>query len=134
MARAERTYPDPDKTAELIKNLAKSIREASANMRDTVRTLRESGAIDEITQAIYEATVAARDTARELNDTARDLKERGIIKDTSAAVEQTTIAAIETAEILRDAARQTAEVAPHTTETVREAASKVKKRQKTEQS
>ena len=59
---------NPEKTAESIKNIAKSIREASAKMRETVRTLRESGAIDEITQAVYEATVAARDTAKELND------------------------------------------------------------------
>jgi dynactin complex subunit len=121
---------NPEKTAESIKNIAKSIREASAKMRETVRTLRESGAIDDITQAVYEATVAARDTAKELNDAAKDLKERGIIKDTAAAVEQTTMAARDTAEILRDTARQTAEAAPHTTETVKEAASKVKSKTK----
>lgn len=117
---------NPERTAESIKNIAKAIREASMKMRETVRTLRESGAIDEITQAIYEATVAARDTAKELNDAAKDLKERGIIKDTATAVEQTTLAARETAEIVKDTARQTAEMAPRTTETMKEAASKMK--------
>jgi len=117
---------DAERTAETIKNIAKNIRDASTKMKETVRTLRESGAIDELTQAIFEASVAARDTAKEINDAARDLKERGVIKDTAAAVEETTLAARETAEIIKDTARQTAEAAPQTSETVKEAASKVK--------
>src|SRR5207247_11455159 len=53
---------NPEKTAESIKNIAKSIRDASAKMRETVRNLRESRAIDDITQAVYEANVADRDS------------------------------------------------------------------------
>jgi methyl-accepting chemotaxis protein len=119
-----------EKTAEAIKNIAKSIREASMKMRDTVRTLRESGAIDEITQAICEATIAARETANELNNVAKDLTDRGIIKDAAAALEQTTIAARETVGIVRDTARQTAEVAPQTREAIKDAANKVKSKPK----
>jgi len=125
-ASANTSGVNPEKTAEAIKNIAKSIREASMKMRDTVRTLRESGAIDEITQAVYEATVAARETAKELNNVAKDLTDRGIIKDTAAAVEQTTMSARETVEIVRDTARQAAEIAPQTTEAVKDAANKVK--------
>ena len=73
---------NPEKTAESIKNIAKSIREASAKMRETVRTLRESGAIDEITQAIYEATITSPILQKHLM-MLKDLKERGIIKDTA---------------------------------------------------
>ncbi len=117
---------NPEKTAEAIKNIAKSIREASIKMRDTVKTLRESGAIEEITQAIYEATVAARETAKELNNVAKELTDRGIIRDTAAAVEQTSMAARETVEIVRDTARQTVEVVPQTREAVNDAANKLK--------
>src|SRR5438552_18056100 len=54
-----------EKTAESIKNIAKSIRDASTKMRETVRTLRESGAIDEITKAFYEESEVARESTKE---------------------------------------------------------------------
>jgi signal transduction histidine kinase len=60
------TQMTPEQTAQSIKNIAKTIREASARMRETVRTLHQSGAIDEITKAVHEATLAARDTAKEI--------------------------------------------------------------------
>jgi hypothetical protein len=62
----------PEQTAE-SKNIAKTIREASARMRQTVLTLCQSGAIYEITEAIHEASFAARDTTK-------DLRESGVIK------------------------------------------------------
>jgi uncharacterized protein YjgD (DUF1641 family) len=120
----------PEQTAETIKKIARNIRDASARMRETVKTLRQSGAIDELTQAVHEATIAARDTTREISDTAKDLKERGVIKDTASAVEETTIAARETAQVLKESARETAESAPVTADTVKEAASKIKSRTK----
>src|SRR6476660_2451073 len=120
----------PQQTAETIKKIARNIRDASARMRETVKTLRQSGAIDELTQAVHEATIAARDTTREISDTAKDLKERGVIKDTASAVEETTIAARETAQVLKESARETAESAPMTADTVKEAASKIKSRTK----
>jgi methyl-accepting chemotaxis protein len=98
-----------ERTAETIKNIARDIRDASIKMKETVKTLRESGAI------------AARDTAKEINDATRDLKERGIIRDTAAAVEETAVTARETAETIKDTARQTAEAAPQTSEIVKEA-------------
>ncbi len=110
-----------ERTAETIKNIARDIRDASIKMKETVKTLRESGAIEEITQAVLEASIAARDTAKEINDATRDLKERGIIIDTAAAVEETAVTARETAETIKDTARQTAERAPQTSEIVKEA-------------
>ena len=70
----------PDQTAESIRNIAKGIRETSAKIRETIKTLHHSGAIDEFTQAVHEAVLAARDTAKEINVTSKDLKERGIIR------------------------------------------------------
>ena len=67
------------KTIQTIKDVASNIREASSRMRDVVRALRESGAIDDHI-AIHEAMIAARDTTREINNTAKELKERGVIK------------------------------------------------------
>ena len=107
--------------------MLKNIREASARIRDIVRTLRQSGAIEEIAQAVQEAIIAARDSAKEISDIAKDLRERDIIKDTASAVEETTIAAHKTAQIVKDIAQETAETAPITTQTVKDAASKIKK-------
>jgi DNA-binding NtrC family response regulator len=94
----------PEQTADVIKNFAKNIRETSSKMREAVRTIRQSGAIDELTEAVREATIAARDTAKDINDTARDLKQRGIIKDTANVIEETTSVARDTVQSLRDTA------------------------------
>lgn len=119
-------------TAETLRVYATRIREASARMRDTVITLRRSGAIDEIALAIREAVIATRDTTRELNDTAKDLKERGIIKDTANAIEETNLAARETIHTSRDIASEAADSAPNTTRTVKEAANKLRPKRKRE--
>jgi hypothetical protein len=98
---------NPGNIAQSIKHLAKGIHEGSYKMRKTVRVLHQSGAINELTQAVYEATIAARDTAREIRDTAMDLKEDGIIRGTSGAIQETTVAARVTVHTVRDIATST---------------------------
>ena len=98
---------NPGNIAQSIKNLAKGIHEGSYKMRKTVRVLHQSGAINDLTQAVYEATIAARDTAREIRDTAMDLKEDGIIRGTSGAIQETTVAARVTVHTVRDIATST---------------------------
>jgi hypothetical protein len=78
--------PSTQRTIQTIKDVANNIREASFRMRDVVRALRETGAIDELTTAVREAMIAARDTTREISETAKELKDRGVIKDTVTAV------------------------------------------------
>src|SRR3989442_9861528 len=87
---------NPEQIAQSIKNIAKGIHEGSFKMRKTVRILHQSGAISELTQAVYDATAAARDTAREIRDTTRDLKEDGIIGGTASAIKETTVASLVT--------------------------------------
>ena len=60
------------KTIDSIKNTASNIREGSSKVRDTVRTLRQSGAINELIYAVQEAMITARDTTREISETARE--------------------------------------------------------------
>jgi len=116
----------PEQTAENIKNIAKAIRDSSARLKETVRTLRESGAIEEIGEAIREASAAARDTAKEISETAKDLKERGVISDTAGAVEETTRIAQDTVQSVRDTANEAASAAPQTAEAVRKGVETVK--------
>ena len=89
------------KTIDSIKNIASNIREASNKARDTMRVLRQSGAINELTSAIQEAMLAARDTTREINETAKELRDRGVIRDTASTLDETTTAAYEIAEMSR---------------------------------
>ena len=77
-----------------------------------MQILHQSGALDELTQAVYYATVAAHDTAREIRDTARDLKEDGIVRGTASAIQQTTVAARVTVHTVREMATRTAETFP----------------------
>jgi methyl-accepting chemotaxis protein len=95
-----------------------------------VRTLRQSGAIDELTQAIQEAMIATRDTTQEISATARELRERGIIRDTASGIEETAIAAKATAETVRGAAQQVKEATPKTAETLREVSKSKKTKNK----
>lgn len=127
---APRIDPSTQKTIQTIKDVASNIREASSRMRDVVRALRESGAIDELTSAIHEAMIAARDTTREINNTAKELKERGVIKYTATAVEETAAAAREIGESMIHTAQQVGESAPLTGETIRNAATRAKTRTK----
>jgi gas vesicle protein len=106
----------PDQTAESIRNIAKGIRETSAKIRETIKTLHHSGAIDEFTQAIHEAVLATRDTAKEINVTSKDLKKRGIIKDTANVMEETTMVARKTLQVAKDTTYDVGEVAPKSTE------------------
>jgi len=103
---------NPEQIAQSIKNIAKGIHEGSYKMTKTVRILHQSGAINDLTHAVYDATVAARDTAREIRDTARDLKEDGIVRGTASAIQQTTVAARVTVHTVRDMATDTAETFP----------------------
>ena len=80
------------KTIDSIKNIAINIREASNKARETMRVLRQSGAINELTSAIQEAMIAARDTTREINETAKELRDRGVIRDTASTIDETTTA------------------------------------------
>lgn len=113
--RTRKFYPDkgsPGQTdsghiAESIKNIAKGIHEGSFKMRKTVRILHQSGAINDLSQAVYEATVAARDTAREIRDTAKDLKQGDIIGGTARAIQETSVAVRVAAHTLRDMATET---------------------------
>ena len=103
---------NPEQIAQSIKNIAKGIHEGSYQMRKTVRILHQSGAFNELTQAVYYATVAARDTAREIRDTARDLKEDGIIGGTAKAIQETTVAARVTVHTVRDITTETTQTLP----------------------
>ena len=102
---------NPEQIAQSIKNISKGIHEGSYQLRKTVRILHQSGAFNELTQAVYYATVAACDTAREIRDT-RDLKEDGIIGGTASAIQETTEAARVTVHTVRDIATETAETFP----------------------
>lgn len=113
----------PDQTAESIRNIAKGVRETSAKIRETIKTLHHSGAIDQFTQAVHEAVLAARDTAKEINETSKDLKERGIIKDTANVMEETTMVSRET---LQDTTYDVGEVAPESTKKLQKGSGPVK--------
>ncbi|MDQ3971812.1 MAG: hypothetical protein M3219_00070 [Thermoproteota archaeon] len=92
----------PEQTADAIKNIARNIRESSYKMREAIKAIRQSGAIDELTEAVREATIAARDTAVEISDTAKDMRERGVIRETIIAAEEVNAAARETAQTVRE--------------------------------
>ncbi len=57
---------------ENIQNISKNIQDYSLLMRDTVRTIRESGVIPQIAEVIRVTTFAVRDTAKEINEATQE--------------------------------------------------------------
>jgi hypothetical protein len=77
-----KTTSDPSiqKTIGAIRDVASNIRKTSSSIRDLVRVVHRSGAIDDFATAVHEAMIATRDTTKEIGETAKELKERGIIR------------------------------------------------------
>jgi len=113
--------------AEKIKRIANNIRDSSLRIRDTVRILRQSGAIDELGDAVHTASVVSRDTAKEISEAANELKESGLIKGTATAIEETTSAVRETIETVRQSAQEVKESMPQTSEALSQASKIIRK-------
>lgn len=99
-------------TAQMIKDIARRIREESAKMAETVRVIRQSGAVEELTEAVKQASMAARDSSKDISDAARELKESGVIKDSATALDAAAKTARETAQTVGDMSRQAKDSAP----------------------
>ena len=84
------TIAQPEEVAAKIKEIARRIREQSALMRNTIRTIHKSGAIEELTVAVRDAVITARDVSQEIQGTAKELRDRGVIKDIADTIEETS--------------------------------------------
>jgi hypothetical protein len=115
-----------EQAAQNVKDIARIIREQSAMMSETVKFMRESGAIIELTEAIKAATIAARDATREINETAKELKDRGVFRDTASAVDETTRTAKEAFGTMSAISEETRQAAPDTAAEIGKAAGTLK--------
>ncbi len=87
-------------------------------MRETMNTLRESGAIPELAEAIREASLAVRDTSKDINEATRELKKNGVVVDTANAVENTLKSAEESIKIVKEITTDVGKPPPNTTKAV----------------
>jgi ABC-type transporter Mla subunit MlaD len=78
-------------------------------IRETVKTLRESGGLHEISEAVSIAAMAARDTAKDINETAKELQEKGVIDDTVNAISETASTTKDTVKQFKGQASRAAE-------------------------
>lgn len=117
-----------NETVEAIQNVSKNIREYSFKMRETMKTLRESGAIPEMADAIREASFAVRDTVNDINETTKELKRKGAVVDTASAIENTLKLAEESAVTVKEIATDAGNVSPHTTKAIHDGVDIVKKK------
>ena len=123
-----KTTSDPSiqKTIGAIRDVPNNIRKTSSSIRDLVRVVHRSGAIDELATAVHEAMIATRDTTKEIGEAAKELKEGGMIRHN---VEE-TVGAREKGKMVKHSARQVGESAPPTGD----AGTKVKSKRKTRSS
>jgi hypothetical protein len=85
----------PGELAARIKAIARKIREQSALMRDTVRIICRSSAIEELTIAVRDSALTDLDASKEIRDAAKELSEHEgtltIIKTKVAKVERVEV-------------------------------------------
>ena len=105
-------------TVGTIQNVSKNIREYSIRMRETMKTLNESGAIPEMTQAIRDGSFALRDTVRDINDATQEMKKNGVIVDTANAVENTLDSVENSVQTVREITADARNASPSTAKTV----------------
>ena len=116
-----------NQTVENIQNISRNIREYSLQMRQTMKTLRESGAIPEVALAIRDGSFVARDIAKNISETAQEFKRNGIVHETANAVENTLKSAEESVTIVKDLATVAGKTSPHTIQTVKDGVDTVRK-------
>ena len=114
-------------TVETIKNISKNIRDYSHMMRDTMKTLRESGAIPEMAEAIREGSFAVRDTVKDINETAQELKKNGVVVDAASAVESALKSAGESITTVKEITTDAGKASPNTSKAVQDGIDMVKK-------
>jgi len=101
-----------------IQNISKNIQDYSLLMRDTVRTIRESGVIPQIAEVIRVTTFAVRDTAKEINNATQELKRNGVVGDTASAVETTLKSAEESIKTVREITTDAENASPQTAKAI----------------
>ncbi len=114
-------------TVGTIQNISKNIREYSLRMRETTKTLRESGAIPEMVQAICEGSFAVRDTLKDINAATQDLKKNGVIVDTVNALENTLKSAEKSITTVKEITAEAGRTSPRTAKSLQTGIDMVKK-------
>ncbi len=105
-------------TVEAIQNVSRNIREYSFRMRETMKTLRESGAIPEMADAIHQASLAVRDTVNDINETTKELKRKGVVVDTASVIENTLKSAKESVATVKEITTDAGRASPETTKAI----------------
>ena len=116
-----------NQTVETIQNISRNIRDHSLQMRQTMKTLRESGAIPEIASAIRDSSFAVRDIANDISETTQELKKNGLVHETANAVENTLKSAEESVMTVKDLAIVAGRTSPNTVQAVKGSANSVRK-------
>ena len=114
-------------TVRTIQNISKNIREYSLRMRETMKTLHESGSIPEMAEAIREGSFAVRDTVRDINAATQEMKKNGVIVDTVSALENTLKSAEKSIATVKEITKEAEKASPRTTKSVQDGIDIVKK-------
>jgi len=121
---------NPKETVETLQNISKNIRGYSLKMKETMKCLRESGAIPEFAEAIREGSFALRDTVRDINETTKELKRKGIFVDTASAIEETYKSAEESIANVKQMAIDSGIASPHASKAIHDGIELVRKETK----
>ena len=118
---------NPKETVEALQNISKNIRGYSLKMKETMKSLRESGAIPEFAEAIREGSFALRETVGDISETTKELQRKGIFVDTASAIEDTYKSAEQSIANVKQIAIDSGIASPHTSKAIHDGFDLVKK-------
>ncbi|MFZ8921670.1 MAG: hypothetical protein ACO2Y5_07925 [Nitrosopumilaceae archaeon] len=107
-------------TVEVVQDVSKNIRDHAIQIREIMKTLRQSGAISEVVLAIRESSFAVRDTVRDINETTKELKNNGTINETANAVENTVQNVEQSITTVKEITNDVRRVTPQTSKAVKQ--------------
>jgi len=117
----------PKEAVETLQNISKNIRGYSWKMKETMKSLRESGAIPEFAEAIRDGSFALRETVGDINETTKELKRKGIFVDTASAIEDTYKSAEQSIANVKQIAIDSGIASPQTSKAIHDGLELVKK-------
>lgn len=106
-------------TVEVVQDVSKNIKDHAFQIREIMKTLRQTGVISEVVMAIRESSFAVRDTVRDINETTKELKSSGTINETANAVENTVQNVEQSITTVKEITNDVRRVTPRTSKAVK---------------
>lgn len=94
----------PEEIADNVKKTAKNVRDAAIRVRMVVKALQETGAMNDVAEAVREAAITSHYTAKQISVTAKEIERTGVVKEVGNAATKIKESAKSTVQLAKSVA------------------------------